>query len=451
MQISQDNNLQAVEVNDQSSGDFHGSFFLDLATHDSLKKLFEVYLVFLIIHFIGSFIAPPNFACSSKIYQIVFDPTIKYVEIDVTLSNLQPKNRLITTYGEVLRKRALNNESIELEITSRTMFNYKFSNVNLSDPIELKDTVYFNENEKSSSPFLIFNKSVDNYDLAQTRLNIHTDFQNIEAFNFSWMSINPNSERFLSYGKLSSLFFSIYILIFFIPLRRFKIEAVTQKFIAILLILSIFASIPITLLFYNNYAFIFECISSAIFVSAFQLFCITQIIITKNNDSLNQRKFFTFTTILFLLTSLLSGLSHFFRFLEIEKPYYFQFSILNIEYINSLVSLVLSICFAVYGLSAFQNRSNQNSSRISISSSFLILSSCFTIFTDTIALLFKWKIKYIWPEMTFLLFHLVSVVYLAFLFHPADNLQYEDIDNNEHANINSIPPGGSVDLFDDDD
>ena len=48
----------------------------------------------------------------------------------------------------------------------------------------------------------------------------------------------------------------------------------------------------------------------------------------------------------------------------------------------------------------------------------------------------------------FLLYHLGTVTLLAFLFRPADSLQYEDIRLNEKQNLNQMPTN-SVDLFDD--
>lgn len=446
---SNQSKLQAVEVNDQSSGDFHGSFFIDLATHDTLKKLFQIYLLFLTIHFIGTCIAPSNFEQSSKVYSINYDPTIKFVEVDVTLSNLQPKNRLITAYGKVLRKDTQNDESILLNATSRSMYSYQFVITNLTDPFDFDIHANFVKNEKFSSSFLILNNTVNRYDLIQTRLNIGGDFSNIDGFNFYWTSTNPNSERFLCFAKLSILFFIIYVLIFFVPLRKYRIEVLTQKTLVILLFFALLSSIPITFLVYDKFAYLYECISVSVFIAIFRFFCIIQINITNDGDSTSQQKLITNLIILFLFTSILDSSSHFLRILEKEKPHELQYSILTVELLNSAVNLVVCAGLIFYCLSSWRRNRDSNLPRMIISISLLLVSSVISIFTEIIALFLKLRIQYIWPEMIFILYHLGTSILFAFLFRPADNLQYEDIGNNERKNSNIMSPG-SVDLFGDD-
>ncbi|OHT10049.1 hypothetical protein TRFO_20857 [Tritrichomonas foetus] len=437
--------LQQVELNDSPSE--NGNFFLDLASITTFKTLGIIYIGFLLIHAFAAFIAPPNSTESTRFYPIQYDPTTKFVEVDVTLAKLSPRNRLVTVHSQVSRKEANGEESVKLSISLSSSFNKNYINMKYIEPVNIEETVTFRGSDKLSSSFLVFNKTVDNFDLVTIRLNIEADYQNIDGFNFKWTSLNPNAGRFIGFAKISSAFFIIYILVFFIPLIKFEIEPFTQKFVLFLMICALLSSIPVTLFNFDNISAFYEFASLSIFVTVLRIFSVTQIQIPQSQYLKPDKNKTLIISFVLGISTLVDVFARYSRYLIQDKPIEFQFFISNIEKLNILFNLIISICLLIYGVLSH----NSNSRRSFLFSSFLILLAIVELATEVLAPILKLNVVNIWPPMIFIAFNTVSAIFLAFLFHPAEDLQYQGVgraDNGNSLQIEDAQDPGN--LFDDD-
>ena len=416
--------LSRIEIDDEPNFGSSGGFFIDLASPSSLKQLLLLFIFFILVHAIAAFYAPKYELKQSRFYPIEYNSATNFLKVDLTLSNLSPGNRLVTVDCEISRKNTNELNEMELNITLTENFNKNFNFIRINQPKNIFPVVRFMNNDQLSSPFQVFNQTVTDFDQVQIRFEVQSSFDNVDGINFNWTSTNPNSYRFIGFCKLSSCFFVIYLFVFFIPFSQFDIEPFTQKLIVFYLSAAFFVTLPISTLLNNDNLMIFDIIIFSIFLSSFKLFLVLQDTIAQNDGEIHLSNSKVIMAIfLFVLCAIIDIIAKGSRDKLQKSPFYLQEQFTFSEMLNIGINFLTSILFILYGIMLLKK--SMYIRRSVLSSIALFISSILTLSVEVVIPIFHINVKYICPQMIFISFHIVISLFVAFLFHQADDIQYQ--------------------------
>jgi hypothetical protein len=129
----------------------------------------------------------------------------------------------------------------------------------------------------SSTPFHVLHKEVFDYDCAQLKVTITTDFEALEGFSFRWSFVNPLAFRF---AQISLFLLSVqFAYALFLSIQSISIDQnlFTQLFCVLLGAAGVLASNPFTLLLPAAKAHLSDHVAMAVYTALLRMFGLIQL------------------------------------------------------------------------------------------------------------------------------------------------------------------------------
>jgi hypothetical protein len=176
--------------------------------------------------------------------------------------------------------------ALDVDIASRSVFS-KNETVMISvnqHPQTIK--LEFLTGTRTSTPFRVMHKEVREFDTAQVRLTLSSDFDSVSGFLFHSSFANPSAFKFSRVARLLLSLLLGYMLIVYFSFLSFDDQLFTELFCVLLGVMGVLSCNPLALFFPSAMSVqLLDHVSIAAFVALFRMFTLFQIEMIRGRSS----------------------------------------------------------------------------------------------------------------------------------------------------------------------
>jgi hypothetical protein len=173
-----------VEISNDAA--FARPRFVDSASPAHIALAFAAMLIFICLHIVAAARTPKFVSFSEDYFPIAAPIQNSSADLDLTLSELHNLHRFLDVQCALVRRSSAASAAHTATIAARTLFSNNFTVVNSYNSHKKTLAVDFPIGVNRSSSFTILHLEVLDYDTAQIKIMITTDFEAIEGLSFRW-------------------------------------------------------------------------------------------------------------------------------------------------------------------------------------------------------------------------------------------------------------------------
>ncbi|OHS95095.1 hypothetical protein TRFO_38715 [Tritrichomonas foetus] len=340
-------------------------FFIEGDSMISIMVTYVMIFAFFIMHLYAAIRSPEVLSRKEEFYGFNQTEGNTTLDLDATLSQLQPLHHFLNVNGSIVRKSTQNDKKMTLEASSKVNYlkNYNSQNSESTDTKPL--VVTFHDGSNTSLPFPILHKVLGDYDTIQIKMTLTADYTDIEGIKFDWKFANPSAEKYLASAKILMSFLIGYMLIVFVFYFKVDGEQFTQIFCIILGIAGVLSCNPFSYLMQSSSGLqIADHILMAIFLNIFKAFVFFELELLRTRSSVPNNSFLMVLFAFYGLVAIFESAASYDRQAFLRKAQNEINVLLPSEKINSYLELITGLAMIPHFIVAFIQNAGTNIRRL---------------------------------------------------------------------------------------